>query len=67
MEDSKLELWVRNVQMILTTNYGHTMAKFLIFVSRIYIPIPNKDLGLEYKGLVFCSNNGSNFSVLTFK
>ena len=35
------------------TDYGHMRAK-----SLVQIPIPNKYLGLGYKGLVFCRNNG---------
>ena len=42
--------------MIATTDYGHTKAKFII--PQIQIPIPNEYLGCGYKGLVFCSNNG---------
>ena len=33
--------------------YGHTKAK-----SQIQIPLPKKYLGVGYKGLVFCRNNG---------
>ena len=40
------------------TNYGHTMAKFLIFCSPFQIPIKNRYLGFVCKGLVFRRNNG---------
>ena len=44
--------------MLQTMDYGHTMAKSLIFATQIQIPIPSKYLRFEYKGLVFCRNNG---------
>jgi hypothetical protein len=37
--------------LVLSTSnkdYGHTMAKSLIFVAQIQIPIPNKYLGFPY-------------------
>ena len=37
---------------VLTTDYGHSKAKFLILCG------PNKYLVCGYKGLVFCRNNG---------
>ena len=30
------------------------------FATQIQIPLPNKYLGVGYKGLVFCRNNGKN-------
>ena len=44
----------------INTDYGHTMAKSLIFEAQIQIQITitNKYLGFGYKGLVFCRNNG---------
>ena len=41
--------------LCLNTDYRHTMA---YFAAQIQIPIPNKNLGFGYKGLVFCRNNG---------
>jgi hypothetical protein len=37
---------------VLTTDYGHTKAKFLILCG------PNRYFCCGYKGLVFCRNNG---------
>ena len=39
-----------------TTDTQKLNLKF--FVAQIQIPIPNKYLGVGYKGLVFCRNNG---------
>ena len=39
------------------TDYGHSMAKFLMLLFQIQIPIPNKCLGFGYKGLVVFRNN----------
>ena len=47
--------------IIVATDYGHTMAKSLI----LWVPNSNPNkiqqniyLGLGYKGIVFCRNNG---------
>ena len=41
------------------TDYGHTMAKFLILCSPNTNPNQKKrNLGFGYKGLVFCGNIG---------
>ena len=37
-----------------TTDYGHTKAKSQI----LFGPNVNPNLGVGYKGLVFCRNNG---------
>jgi hypothetical protein len=47
VRDSGSQLVVAN------TDYGHTMAKSLVFAAQIQIPILNRYLGFGYKGLVF--------------
>ena len=53
---------MRYAAICMYTDYGHTMAKFLILCSPNSNPkmnkYKNKYLGLEYKGVVFCRNNG---------
>ena len=48
----------RCLMLILSsTDYGHTMAKYLILCGPNSNPNPNRYLGFGYRGLVFCRNN----------
>ena len=48
------------MHLVLSTDYGHMIAKFLILCDQNSNPNPKYwYLGFGYKGLVFCRNNGS--------